>query len=114
MKPFDPTKPVQTRDGRAARIICTDRAGNDDTIVALITSLHGTESIIQCKLGGKVYFTSDSPADLINIPTKRKIKYWVSIYKDSLHGRTDDKMYGAKDILARKEVEIEFEEGEGL
>lgn len=27
MKAFDPTKPVQTRDGRKARIICTDAKG---------------------------------------------------------------------------------------
>lgn len=35
-KPFDPTKPVQTRDGRKARIICTD-AASPLPIVALVT-----------------------------------------------------------------------------
>lgn len=35
-KEFDPTKPVQTRNGRKARILCTDRK-NTYPIVALIT-----------------------------------------------------------------------------
>ena len=33
---FDPTKPVQTRDGRKARIICTDRVCAQGSIVALV------------------------------------------------------------------------------
>ena len=33
---FDPTKPVQTRDGRKARIICTDLNNPAFRIVAVI------------------------------------------------------------------------------
>ena len=40
-KPFDPLKPVQTRDGRKARIICTDRKMDGFPILALIPSHSG-------------------------------------------------------------------------
>ena len=42
MTKFDPTKPVQTRDGREARIICTDVERKGDwPIVALIKTSDG-------------------------------------------------------------------------
>lgn len=48
MKTFDPTKPVRLSDGRAARIICTDRKGaNNDCVVVLYPSkvFLGTETV---------------------------------------------------------------------
>jgi len=39
-KQFDPSKPVQTRDGLPARIICTD-AKCDFPIIGLITIMNG-------------------------------------------------------------------------
>ena len=69
---FDPTKPVQTRDGGNALIICTDRKG-DYPIVALIDSeVDGPESTASYTregfyyLGNKVY-----NIDLVNIRVKR-------------------------------------------
>ena len=70
MSNFDPTKPVQTRDGRAARIICADRKMALGTIVALVTNEDGSEShIITCgDTGRRSGYTLDGPFDLINIP----------------------------------------------
>lgn len=79
---FDPTKPVQTRDGRAARIICTDRKDsamkNTCPIVALVTEKTGAESYAQYQLNGRSsIFTVDSDVDLINIPKQA----WVNFYQ---------------------------------
>lgn len=44
---IDLTKPIETTDGRPARIICTDMKNRDDShnIVALVTQPHGPEGI---------------------------------------------------------------------
>lgn len=79
-KPFDPTKPVQTRDGRPARIIATDAEGTYP-IVALIVGRTGTESPHTYMLNGAWHKRSHSGAqDLINIPEKREV--WVNVYPD--------------------------------
>ncbi len=75
---FDPTKPVKTRDGRKARIICTD-ANNHQPIVALITESNGHEYNRNYTKDG-FYFIGigKSDSDLINIP-ERRIR-WTNVY----------------------------------
>jgi hypothetical protein len=73
---FDPTKPVQTRDGRKARIICTD-GKNEFPIVALVTVAHGIEAgqetLISYKNDGRWSARPDAmPCDLINVPNRHK------------------------------------------
>jgi hypothetical protein len=82
-KPFDPTKPVQTRDGRKARIICTDRKWNDKyPLVALVTSAAGEEYVVAYRTNGKYIFTDKDEDDLINIPEQAPIKLEVGgVYK---------------------------------
>lgn len=66
---FDPTKPVQTRDGRKARIICTDRVGIGSKIIALILEGHGEEAHAY-KDDGSFWYADECHdyRDLINIP----------------------------------------------
>ena len=77
---FDPTKPVQRRDGAKARIICTDRDYNIYTIVALIGDSQEPEEFTA--KGNYSYrdemhdFKNDY--DLINIPEKH-VRY-INIY----------------------------------
>lgn len=66
--PFDPTKIVQTRDGRKARIVCLDRTCEHYPIVGLVTNINTTYEVAQ-------YFSSAGESgsnsiydDLINIP----------------------------------------------
>lgn len=67
-KTFDPTKPVQTRDGRPARIICTDRKG-EFPIVALLD--YDEVDARAFAANGTVWGDGpDHKNDLINIPTK--------------------------------------------
>ena len=86
IKPFDiqkakEGKPVCTRDGRKARIICFDR--NDNTpIVALIECVNHVE-ILQCYYNdGKVYHEAVSNYDLMMLPEKKE--GWVNVAKEPL------------------------------
>lgn len=78
---FDPTKPVQTRDGRPARIICTDRNTEINVpIIALVTDNSGREGIQCYDSEGHLYGSRESVTDLINVPTVRT--GWINIYPD--------------------------------
>ena len=71
MTAFDPTKPVQTRDGRPARILCTDRTGSQFPIIALI-SFSDAESVVSVKSNGCMYGQGETPNDLVNVPEVTK------------------------------------------
>ena len=82
-KPFDPTKPVQTRDGRPARIICTDRKTRDlpdHSIVALIY-YNGGESAMFFRPDGRSSSVGEQGSDLVNVP-ERKSKF-VALYRST-------------------------------
>jgi len=53
---------LTTRDGHAARIICTDAKG-PKPIVALVL-YDSTETAYQYDLGGQLYYLADSKLDL--------------------------------------------------
>ena len=44
MPKFDPSRPVQTRDGRKARIVCVDMKRDHYPILALVENPNGLES----------------------------------------------------------------------
>lgn len=77
MKKLDLTKPVKTRDGREARIICTDRVG-DNNIIALVKDEDGGEYAISCDETGKRWLSGECKEDLVNIPEKKV--GWINIY----------------------------------
>lgn len=72
---FDPTKPVRTRDGRPARIICTDREGNGSRtggnfpVIALVKDEGSLcETILSLTKEGRLYEEGEHGGDLVNIP----------------------------------------------
>lgn len=67
---FDPKKPIQTRDGRKARIICSDRLGGDPIIACVMSVANLYENIYAFKKDGRVSSTRDSSADLVNVAEK--------------------------------------------
>lgn len=83
-KPFDPTKPVQTRDGRTARILCTDykakRHGRDimRPILALVATRLDPESEVVYTFcpDGKHTPEQEMGLDLVNIPEKGYVVIW--------------------------------------
>ncbi len=78
---FDPTKPVRTRDGKPARILCTDARG-DLPIVALVGAPGESEYVQRFTKDGCAYRNVPLPHDLINVPEKRTLDIWVNIYSD--------------------------------
>lgn len=121
-KPFDPTKPVQTRDGRKARIICTNRkasSGTNRPVVALIealTPLEGESLILYTSEG---YFNlpgEPSGLDLINVLEKHETEVvfwcWPHELKTVYVARSFSTVQVGGQVLARKTVT--FEKGEGL
>ena len=86
MKPFDLElakigKPVCTRDGRKARIICFDRKGKQP-IIALVIQDNGEEFIENYHLSGRfnVDETFENNRDLMMLPEKKE--GWVNVYKE--------------------------------
>lgn len=75
---FNPSKPVQTRDGRKARIICSNRKGTLP-IVALI-EVDGLESARFFYATGQSMQTSKLDEDLVNIPEEIEMHRWFNIY----------------------------------
>lgn len=90
LKPFDleaaiQGKPVCTRDGRKARIICFDRICGDDyyKIVACVTAFDGDfEEVLSYGIDGYIV-DSQNPKDedLMMLPEKKE--GWINIYKKS-------------------------------
>lgn len=74
---FDPTKPVQTRDGRAARILTTDLKSADYSIVAAYLDGNGRELVNTFTANGS-YWSDDreNPMDLVNVP--ERFKFYVN------------------------------------
>lgn len=80
---FDPTKPVQTKDGREARVICSDfnRDLGGKTIISLIKKEENLEYIGIHLING--YCISDFEDHLINIPEPKLIDINVGgVYKE--------------------------------
>lgn len=88
MRPFnleeylkDPSKKLVTRDGRKARIICTDRehsAKEDYPIVALISMEENEEFCGYFTKNGEYIEGSERPSDLFFAPIKHE--GWANIY----------------------------------
>ena len=78
---FDPTKPVQTRDGRKARIICTDlKNPGGETIVALVYAHDNFEAPILFHSNGRYHINRENPRDLINAPETKS--WWSNAYPE--------------------------------
>lgn len=86
LKPFDiqkakEGKPVCTRDGYKARIICFDAKGLHQPIIALVTQDNGDEYIETYYSNGRFNddINSQSDGDLMMLPERKE--GWVNVYK---------------------------------
>lgn len=73
----NPKRKVITRDGRDARIICTDRQGGNHPILALCFASDGIENCFSCFPNGRRYVDTDSCMDLF-FATK-KHEGWINL-----------------------------------
>ena len=74
----NPTKKVITRDGKSARIICTNAKGNFP-IIALVEIHNGAETVIRLKENGHFYNDTENSSDLFFAPVKKE--GWINLYK---------------------------------
>ena len=102
---------VVTRNGRSARIICTDAKGNYP-IVALIEE-GGYDNALSYTKDGKLYVGETNDYDLFFAPVKHE--GWVNVYRDfddvmcgSVFATEEDAKCKAKTAIAT--VKIEWEE----
>lgn len=98
MKPFNleaakAGKPVCTRDGRKARIICFDAKG-DKPIIALV-KMGTAETPNNYPIDGKAVSAKEASCDLMMLPEKKE--GWVNIYHDK-EGNiyTDENVYNTE------------------
>lgn len=85
--PLDLSKPVQTRDGRKVRILCTDRKAATHErrypVVALVSDRDGAdECVYYFTLDGEFNcFGRDQSSDLVNVPEPERA-VWVNVFID--------------------------------
>ena len=86
MKPFNleeylanPSKKIVTREGKPARIICTDAKFEKYQVVVLITEKDGQESFAILDTSGKFRSGYDSYLDLFFATEKHE--GWLNIYR---------------------------------
>lgn len=76
----NPSKDVVTRDGRSAKIICTDRKNLNHPIVALVKSKFAEEESIVCYTKeGKIFNQVLNDADLFFVSEKKE--GWINLYR---------------------------------
>lgn len=112
-------KPVCTRDGRKARIICFDANGsNSQQIIALITDENGFESSYSFTNEGRWTKEVESVHDLMMLPEKKE--GWVNLWRhESGTVHPDGNVYSSKEEAVKigsrdynyvDTVKIEWEE----
>lgn len=90
-KPLDLTKPIQTKDGLKARVLCTDLKTTDGPRwVVAIANTHG-EGIYHYQPGGKYVLTPHS-MDLVNVAEKIRVQGWLNVYKTPRYGNDSGNM----------------------
>lgn len=84
-KPVDLTKPVQTRDGKPVRILCTDRRHLDCHVVALVL-VDGNELVRSFYPDGRYLGGGANDNDLVNVPPKVVSEAYLNIYSTGVVG----------------------------
>ena len=74
----DPSRKVVTRDGKAVRIICTNKESENYPIVALVKKVECGEEI-RCYTKNGEYIDCKISYDLFFVPEKHE--GWINIYK---------------------------------
>lgn len=91
----NPTRRIVTRDGRIARIICTD-AKRDLPLIALIKN-DDSELLVSYTLRGTPYEWCESVCDLFFAPEKKE--GWIKVY----YGNSRCNTFVCNRIFATKE-----------
>ena len=107
MKEFDINlakqgKPVCTRDGKPARIVCFDRRNIAYPIIALVHK-EPFEAVYTYSNKGEVTVGRSNEVDLMMAPVKRK--GWINIYRKEIKNNVTDR--GSGYIFPTKEQALD-------
>ena len=127
MKPFsleeylkNPNRKVVTRDGRPVRIICTDRKGSNQPVIALISlsEIANKEVVSSFTTDGYYFQEPGTSQDLFFAPEKHE--RWINLYKwdnstryyvsKPFDSEEEAMEFGRKDDNYLKTLKIEWEE----
>ena len=114
----NPSRKVVTKDGRKARIICTDRRDLNYPIIALIETSPGQEMAYAYPKDGKHCTDYTDIFNLFFAPETHE--GWINIYRDSDNGRVyTGRPYDSKEDAEKRKafdenyvttIKIEWEE----
>ena len=106
----NPKRKVVTRNGRSARIICTDAKGNYPIVVLIEEG--GYDNALSYTKNGKLYVGETNDYDLFFAPEKHE--GWVNVYRDfddvmcgSVFATEEDAKCKAKTAIATVRIEWE-------
>jgi hypothetical protein len=104
MKPFNLEQakagaPVQTRDGRPVRIICTDRKSEQLPIVALVDAGNTEWEICYSAEGRNMRYTKEDDSDLVMATVKRS--GWVAMLNNQIIW---SEVYPTKEALMKARI----------
>ena len=113
----NPSQKIMTRDGRKARILCTDMK-NKQPVLALITEGNREDIRFYCQNGAWCNEFSNHKFDLVFAPVKKE--GWINIYKGKNDTRTIGCLFSSKEeanfhkydknSVYLKTIKIEWEE----
>ena len=109
----NPSKKVVTRDGRSARICCTDRKSEEQPIVALIASLTEDSEYVGTYRKDGIWSTCGCASELDLFFSPEKHEAWINIYPDSSIGgiyTSEEEARNAASPSYISTIKIEWEE----
>ena len=117
MKPLDPTKPCQYRNGKSCIILTTKGRYEYEGVPQPIVTEDELGNITTHRTDGRLLPQLESDYDLININAKKTVELWVNVYQvgfDTYECEEYAKNDTRRGLFARKKITFEVEEGEGL
>ena len=102
----NPSRKVVTRDGRAVRIICTDKKSENYPIIALVKCEWGEEISCYTK-NGECIECIDIKKSYNLFFMSEKHEGWINIYKENTEIKGKDKEFRGAYIYSSKEKALE-------
>lgn len=92
----NPTRPIVTRDGRAVRIICTDRKNSHQHSIVALVQTDGTEQIYDYMTDGSYIANTQSLRDLFFALEEQKCPFKKGdrvLVRDSIYERWQARIF---------------------
>lgn len=108
---IDWTKPIQTRSGRPARVLCTDLKDTEYPVAVAVLVSDKHEAAYTYTAEGKYAIEGDEPFDIINVPEKRVRYFNVFDMSEGFNSRAKaDRAAGVK--VRRACIRVEYIDGQ--